>query len=609
MGSWIRRLSFQLHFWVGILLALYVIVIGLTGSVLVFRAELERAASPWPWKPAGSARANITTVMRNVRAAYPHWLLTSVQAPTPHQPGFIAFVQSRTRLRVACDPATGAVLGEVPAGPGWLGVVAGLHERLLLTGRQGRVVNGVGGALLLWMCLTGLVLWWRRRAVLVDFRRRWRRINFDLHSAAGFWALPFLLIWGASAIYFAWPAQVFGWVRVVSPIVNSTPPRIGVIPQDSDADIDAIIRQAATADPGTKWKGLRLPSGPRSPLQVVMGRSGGEGTDYEDILFFDQYTGNHLGTWRYGANQTFGDLVIWAQQPLHFGTSWGLGVKIVWALMGLAIPLLAVTGLLMYWNRMLRRKFKRKPDAEALTRRAVVQSVPAILLASVSPRIYRVGATATGVPFSFVDLKTNQPSGAMIDVVKAIAADAGFPIEVRVTSFSALIPSLTAHKIDLISAGMLKTAAREKVVAFSQPVFSYGGGLVVPANDKKEYRTIADLKGITVGVQVGTRFYDQLQASGAREVKTYDNLMDMLMDLSTRRIEAAYGDAPIFAYQMAQARMRAARLVKGFRPPSIEDVCLVVRQDDRDLLDRINASIGRIRNTKIKAILDRWSLS
>jgi polar amino acid transport system substrate-binding protein len=244
-----------------------------------------------------------------------------------------------------------------------------------------------------------------------------------------------------------------------------------------------------------------------------------------------------------------------------------------------------------------------------LTRRAILHGLPAILLASPGTRTYIVGTTATGVPFSFLDLKTNQPAGAMIDIVKAIAADAGFPVEIRVTSFSALIPSLTARKIDLISAGMLKTPAREKVVAFSQPVFSYGAGLVVLSSDKKEYRTIADLKGIAVGVQVGTRFYDQLQASGAHEIRTYDNLMDMLMDLSTRRIEAAYGDAPIFAYQMAQSHMHAARLAQSFHPPSIEDVCLVLRKDDPVLLDRINASITRIQPTHIRAILEHWSLT
>ncbi len=231
-----------------------------------------------------------------------------------------------------------------------------------------------------------------------------------------------------------------------------------------------------------------------------------------------------------------------------------------------------------------------------------------MLLASVR-KVHVVGSTATGIPFSFIDMKTNLLSGAMIDIVKSIAQDAGFDLEFRITGFAALIPSLTSGKIDIISAAMLRTAAREKVVDFSHPVFSYGGGLVVPSRDQKQYRSVADLKGLTLGVQAGTRFYDQLQAAGAREIKTYDTLMDMLLDLSARRIDAAYGDAPILKYQMRQARMRAARYVDTFQPPGVEDVCLVVRKNDRALLDQINASIDRIRTTSIQAIVNRWSLS
>jgi uncharacterized iron-regulated membrane protein len=40
--------------------------------------------------------------------------------------------------------------------------------------------------------------------------------------------------------------------------------------------------------------------------------------------------------------------------PLHFGTLWGLGPKILWAFLGMSLPTLTVTGLLMYWNRKLR---------------------------------------------------------------------------------------------------------------------------------------------------------------------------------------------------------------------------------------------------------------
>jgi uncharacterized iron-regulated membrane protein len=55
------------------------------------------------------------------------------------------------------------------------------------------------------------------------------------------------------------------------------------------------------------------------------------------------------------ANRGAGDHVISLLGPLHTGHFGGLTVKIVWALAGLAMPALFVTGFLMWWNRVLRR--------------------------------------------------------------------------------------------------------------------------------------------------------------------------------------------------------------------------------------------------------------
>jgi uncharacterized iron-regulated membrane protein len=52
---------------------------------------------------------------------------------------------------------------------------------------------------------------------------------------------------------------------------------------------------------------------------------------------------------------------------LHFGTSWGLAIKIIWAIAGLVLPLLAVTGWGMYWNRVLRHKWRRLRAAHGNT--------------------------------------------------------------------------------------------------------------------------------------------------------------------------------------------------------------------------------------------------
>ena len=361
---WLRRVNFQVHLWIGIVLALYLIVIGVTGSILVLRIELGGEA-PWQNFKASAPLADIDTVVRNLNAAYPRSRIIQVMAPWASDHTFVARVQGRTQIRVAADPATGEVLGVAPRGPAWLDKVEELHVSLFLS-RNGRILNGIGAAFLLLMCVTGLVNWWPgirnwKRALKVDFRRSWRRLNFDLHSAAGFWTLALISFWAVSAIYFAWPREVFAFVNRISQVVNAKPPVISVTPtgQTEESDLNRIVRRAYIIDPGTTFAGVVFPFSRRAPLEILMRRGAGLGREYEDTLYFDPYTGAHLATWRYGVNQSIGDWFIWSQVPMHFGVYWGLGVKIVWAVLGLVIPTLAVTGLLMYWNRSLRKTWKR----------------------------------------------------------------------------------------------------------------------------------------------------------------------------------------------------------------------------------------------------------
>src|SRR5262245_66682000 len=98
----------------------------------------------------------------------------------------------------------------------------------------------------------------------------------------------------------------------------------------------------------------------------------------------------------------------------------------------------------------------------------------------------------------------------MVDIVRAIGEDAGFSTEVKMLPFNALIPSLTSGRIQLIAAAMVITPARREIVEFSDPVYSYGEALIVPANDATAYETLEELKGKVVGAQVGTVYIDAL---------------------------------------------------------------------------------------------------
>jgi uncharacterized iron-regulated membrane protein len=151
-------------------------------------------------------------------------------------------------------------------------------------------------------------------------------------------------------------------VNSFSPVITARPPAIRVTPASSTApepDLRWLLQRAHAIDPGTTLDGIAFPYGPRAPLAIYMRRGNSVGREYVDTVYFNPYSGEYISTWRYGVNRSLGDWIIWSQVPLHFGTYWGLGIKLAWAAAGLAIPLLAVTGLLMYWNRALRRKWKR----------------------------------------------------------------------------------------------------------------------------------------------------------------------------------------------------------------------------------------------------------
>ena len=95
-----------------------------------------------------------------------------------------------------------------------------LHENLLI-GSAGHFANGIGGISLTLLCFSGAVIWWPgvkhwRRSLTVEWSASFPRINWDLHSALGFWCLAFVTMWGISAFYFVFP-QAFNLLLFLDP--------------------------------------------------------------------------------------------------------------------------------------------------------------------------------------------------------------------------------------------------------------------------------------------------------------------------------------------------------------------------------------------------------
>ncbi|MBT2323325.1 amino acid ABC transporter substrate-binding protein [Variovorax paradoxus] len=225
--------------------------------------------------------------------------------------------------------------------------------------------------------------------------------------------------------------------------------------------------------------------------------------------------------------------------------------------------------------------------------------------------VMKVGSTPTGSPFTFLDTKTNTIEGVMADIVKAVGKEAGFGVQIEPMQFSALISSLTTKRIDLISAAMFITPVRQEVVDFSQPIYSYGEGVVVPVKDTTGYQTMADLKGKRVGVQVGTAFVDPLQKSGLfSEVKLYDTTADLMRDANAGRIDAGFLDSPIAAFAISRGQFPNLRMATTFKPTMVSSIGIATRKGDAETMGKVNAALTKLKaDGTIEGILKKWGLA
>jgi len=366
-----RRAIFQVHLWLGVLTGLYIFVVCATGAMLVFRIDMQRAMHPDLFTPRTSGSlADPVAVMESVQKAYPDSRVSGVEAPTTTRPTYLAYAASGNRfVTVLLDPVSAELLGEVPE-RSFVRTVQDLHFDLL-GGSRGRLVNGVGALLLLGMCVTGLVIWWPgtsnwTRSLRVDFSRQWRRVNWDLHSAVGFWTVALIAMWAATGAYFVFPTPFRLAVNRISPLTRIATPQSKPALGASRPSWRALVDEAQHRVAGQHVARVVLPSSNTSPFLVMFSRvQPTPGNPELTSVYLDQYTGEAV-TVPPPARPSAGDVVMAWLTPLHVGNFGGNGIRVAWLLLGMAPPVLFVTGFIMWWTRVVRVRWLRasRPAAE-----------------------------------------------------------------------------------------------------------------------------------------------------------------------------------------------------------------------------------------------------
>ena len=217
---------------------------------------------------------------------------------------------------------------------------------------------------------------------------------------------------------------------------------------------------------------------------------------------------------------------------------------------------------------------------------------------------YTIASDSSFAPFVFQD-SNNKYTGIDMDLIKAIAKDQGFTIEITNPGFDAALNAVQSGQADGMIAGMSVTDARKETFDFSEPYYTANAILAV-----KESSTIAsykDLKGKTIGVKNGTAsqtFLTKNQSKYDYKIKTFSDASSMYDSLNSGSVDAVMDDEPVVKYSISQGQ----KLKTPIKGTPIGDTAFAVKKGSNpELIQMFNNGLANIKkNGQYQKILDKY---
>lgn len=365
----LKKTLFQLHWFFGITAGLVLALMGVTGAAYSFQDELMRALNP----------DVLRVEVRDSGVLSPAVLVPKLEAATEQRVvGLWLEVKGERAARVFFAPPpgerrgpsryfdaySGELLGE-PRGQGFFDLMLKLH-RFLAMGEYGKQITAASTLILVFFCLSGLYLRWPRQAsswrawLTLDWARKGRSFNWDLHAVAGTWCLALYLLAALTGLYWSYDWYREGATALLSAEPGGQkrdgkrgPPPAGELPPvNYQAVWDGLQRAAGSQ---LRSYNLRLPPVAGQPATVFYLRDDAAHERAFNQLALDPLSGEPGKHKRY-EQQAFGDQLLTSVYALHVGSYFGLTGRILMMLASLAMPLFAITGWLLYLDRRRKKR-------------------------------------------------------------------------------------------------------------------------------------------------------------------------------------------------------------------------------------------------------------
>jgi uncharacterized iron-regulated membrane protein len=368
-----RKTLLSLHRWVGLALAALLLVQGLTGVSLVFIDELESVIHPELNIVAREERLPLEHLLQTARAARPDAVLQRSEEMEGGATLF-RFAEDGHAYQIAMDPFLGTIVrqGGLAAWPGhWL---FELHHTLL-SGDLGETIVGIEGLGLLFIAVTGPIIWWPGRKRLASGFRIVRGAGADrllrsLHRSAGAALAVMIMVSATTGAVMVFKERIRPLFAAADAYVPKPAPSVDPQPGSPRVPVDRLIDQARLDYGPTELMEMRFQGKDAQTVIVYLRDENSLRQNAAKQIYFNAYNGVEIGHYVPSALPAGNSFIDW-QFPIHTGRAGSLAGRLLILAGGIGIVFFTISGVWLWLSSRRQRKARavKRTDRLALESR------------------------------------------------------------------------------------------------------------------------------------------------------------------------------------------------------------------------------------------------
>ncbi|HLR80734.1 MAG TPA: glutamine ABC transporter substrate-binding protein [Bacillota bacterium] len=216
---------------------------------------------------------------------------------------------------------------------------------------------------------------------------------------------------------------------------------------------------------------------------------------------------------------------------------------------------------------------------------------------------YTVVSDTSFVPFEFKE--DGEYVGFDIDLIYAIAEEAGFEINFETTNFDGIIPGLQTGQFDIAIAGIGITEERTKTIDYSDPYYESGLQIAVSI-DNDTINSLEDLEGKTIATRLGSTSAAFIEENiDDAEMNQYEQLDQAYLAVENGSVDAILYDAPNVAYYIQTEGEDTLKMVGDLY--QAENYGIAITKGKDELVEAINEALKTLKeNGTYDEIYEKW---